>query len=305
MLFCDSYLQPKTLHEALVMLRDAPEGSRLIAGATDILPWAREGRAGDVRLPQLIDVTGIEQCAGWRREGERVRLNAGVVYQDFLENESLSALLPNMPYCSAWFADDQIRRQATLVGNIVNASPAGDGFPPMLTHNADLELARLDGDRVATRTVPVIDFVTGPGRTLLEPGEIATAVTCDAMEGYGGSFQKVGLRRSLVISAVCCAALVKTDRSGEVFEDVRLALGGVGPRPIRLTEIEEMLRGREVTRRLVAEASLIPARHVASRSRVEYRRAVVQGFVQAAIEDALVALGAPRPKPEQREAVDA
>jgi len=305
MLLCDSYLQPKTLHEALVMLRDAPEGSRLVAGATDILPWAREGRAGDVHLPRLIDITGVEEFLGWRREGERVRLNAGVVYQDFLEDEDLVRMLPNMPHCSAWFADDQIRRQATLVGNIVNASPAGDGFPPMLTHDADLELARLDGERVVTRTVPVIDFMTGPGRTLLEPGEIATAVTCDAMEGYGGSFQKVGLRRSLVISAVCFAALVKTDPSGGVFEDVRLAMGGVGPRPVRLTEVEDLLRGRAATESLVSEASAIPAKYVASRSRVEYRRRVVQGFVQAAIDDALKALGASRPKPEQREAVDA
>ncbi|WP_102224453.1 FAD binding domain-containing protein [Acidimangrovimonas sediminis] len=305
MLYCDTYLQPATLLEALRMLQAAPEGSRIVAGATDLLPWAREGRGGDVRVPQLIDVTRVEGFAGWRREGDRVRLNAGTVYQEFLEDDGLVRLLPNMPHCAAWFADDQIRRQATLIGNIVNASPAGDGFPPVLTLNAEIELARLEGDRVATRTVSVEEFVTGPGRTLMQPGEIATAVTCDAMEGYGGSFQKVGLRRSLVISAVCCAALVKTDASGRVFEDVRLALGGVGPRPVRLRDIEEMLRGREMTPELVAEASILPARHVASRSRVEYRRAVVQGFVEAAIEEALVALGAPRTHATEREAVHA
>lgn len=305
MLYCDTYLQPTTLREALELLRDAPSGSRLIAGATDLLPWARQGRAGDVRVPQLIDVTRIEEFSGWRQEGDRVRLNAGTVYQDFLEDPDLVRLLPNMPHCSAWFADDQIRRQATLVGNIVNASPAGDGLPPMLTLNSAIEIARLDGDKVMTRTVPVEDFITGPGRNVLQSGEIATAVTCDAMQGYGGSFQKVGLRRSLVISAVCCSALVKTDPSGKVFEEVRLALGGVGPRPVRLRDIEDMLRGQPLTSDLVARASILPARHVASRSRVEYRRAVVQGFVEAAIEDALVAVGAPRTHSAEREAVHA
>ncbi len=105
-----------------------------------------------------------------------------------------------------------------------------------------------------------------------------------------------------MISAVCAAALVKLDATGTIFEDVRLALGGIGPVPMRLTDIEAMLRGQRITRKLVAEASVLPADRVASRSRVAYRRNVVRGFVEAAIEDALVALGSPIPTPAQREA---
>jgi carbon-monoxide dehydrogenase medium subunit/xanthine dehydrogenase FAD-binding subunit len=105
-----------------------------------------------------------------------------------------------------------------------------------------------------------------------------------------------------VISTVCAAALVKTDAAGEIFEDVRLALAGIGPVPMRLNDIEAMLKGRRITRQLVAEASAIPADRVASRGRRDYRRAVVRGFVEAAIEDALVACGAPRPGTAQREA---
>lgn len=301
MLSCDTYLMPTSLAEALTLWRDAPAGSRLLAGATDILPWAREGRAGDVHLASIIDVSRVAEFQGYAVQGDRVRLNANVVYQDFMEDAELMRLLPTMPGCAAWFADDQIRRQATLVGNIVNASPAGDGLPPVLVHQGDIELARLEDESVVTRTMPVVDFITGPGQTDLKPGEIATAVTLDAMPDHGGSFQKVGLRRSLVISAVCCAALVKADPSGTRFEDVRLALGGIGPRPIRLHQIEDMLRGQEMTHDLVARASLIPADLVASRSRIAYRRAVVAGFVEAAIEDALVALGAPKPNSDQRE----
>ncbi|WP_268935180.1 FAD binding domain-containing protein [Pararhizobium mangrovi] len=296
---------PTSLKEALEAWAAAPKGSRLVAGATDILPWAREGRGGDVHLPSMIDLSRVTELCGYEVQGDRVRLNANVVYQVFLEDKTLIRLLPNMPYCAAWFADDQIRQQATLVGNIVNASPAGDGIPPVLTLNGEIELARLDHGAVASRRMPVSDFITGPGRTEMAPGEIATAVILDAMEGYGGSFQKVGLRRSLVISAVCCTALIKTGDDGRIIEDVRLALGGIGPRPIRLRDIEEMLRGRQMTSELVAEASLKPAEMVASRSRVEYRRAVTSGFVEAAIEDALVTLGAPKPEPDQRETLHA
>ncbi len=302
MLTCDEYLMPANLSDALGLWAGAPEGSRLVAGATDILPWAREGRAGDVHLPALIDLSRVTELNGYRIEGGKVRLGANIVYQQFLEDERLRRHLPCMPACAVWFADDQIRQQATLAGNIVNASPAADGTPPVLAMNGEIEIARLNGNGIETRTVSVQTFVQGPGKTALAADEIVTAIICDDCEGYGGSFQKVGQRRSLVISAVCAAALVKADASGETLEDVRLAIGGVGPLPARLTDIEAMLRGRRIGRQLVADAAALAADRVASRTRRDYRRSVVGGFVEAAIEDALVACGAPRPGNARREA---
>ncbi|TYB81311.1 FAD binding domain-containing protein [Maritimibacter fusiformis] len=304
MLSCRSYQMPKSLAEALALWRGAPEGSRLIAGATDILPWAREGRAGDVEIDTLIDLSRVAELSGYQQKDGRIRLGANVVWQDFLTDPVLARSLPCMPFCSVWFADDQIRQQATLAGNLVNASPAADGTPPVIALNGDIEIARLDGDTVVTRTMPVADFISGPGRTDLKPGEIVVAVTVDALPGYGGSYQKVGQRRSLVISSVCCAAVVKTDPSGKVFEDVRLALGGVGPKPMRLTETEAMLRGKAISADLIERASAGPVDLVASRTRVDYRRTVVRGFVRAAVEDAL-AHAAQSAQSEEKETANA
>jgi len=301
MLTCDEYLMPTTLEGALDHWSSAPDGARLVAGATDILPWAREGRAGDVHLPAMIDLSRVDELSGYRIEDGKVRLGANVVYQQFLTDAELIRHLPCMPHCSIWFADDQIREQATLAGNVVNASPAADGTPPLVAMDAEVEIASLENGNVVRRTLAVSDFVHGPGRTDLQPAEIVTAITIPSFEGYGGSFQKVGQRRSLVISAVCAAALVKTDDTGECFEDVRLALGGIGPVPVRLHETEALLKGQKINRQLIADASIAPAEYVASRTRQEYRRAVVRGFVEAAIEDALVACGAPKPGPAERE----
>jgi carbon-monoxide dehydrogenase medium subunit/xanthine dehydrogenase FAD-binding subunit len=305
MLTCDAYFMPASLEAALTLWARAPEGSRLVAGATDLLPWVREGRAGDVHLPAMIDLSRVEELRGYRLEDGNVRLGANVAYQRFLEDKTLRRHLPCMPYCAVWFADDQIREQATLIGNIVNASPAADGTSPVLAMDGVLEIARLENDRIETRAITVEDFILGPGKTALQPGEIITALTCSSMEGYGGSFQKVGQRRSLVISAVCAAALVKTDAGGETFLDVRLALGGVGPVPMRLRDVEDMLRGKRITRQLVAAAAALPAGRVASRSRREYRRAVLRGFIEAAIEDALADCGAPAPSIANRETAHA
>jgi len=287
MLTCETYHMPTSLKEALTLWTAAPDGSRLISGGTDILPWAREGRAGDVHLPELIDVTRIPELSGHQIINARVHLGANTVYQDFLTEGTLRRSLPCMPYCAIWFADDQIREQATLVGNLVNASPVADGTPPVVALNGEIELARLEDGEIVRRVVPVIDFIEGPGKTRIADNEIATKVILDAVNGYGGSFQKVGLRRSLVISVACCAALVKTDRDGRVFENVRVALGGVGPRPIRLAEVEAKLQGARISRKLITQVAELAADTVASRSRQEYRREVVVNFVRAALEEAL------------------
>ncbi len=299
MLSWDEYHMPDSLEAALALWRDAPADSRLVAGATDLLPWAREGRGGDVCLPMVIDLSRVPELAGYALtdDGGRLRLGANVTYQDFLDDPRLVRLLPVMPPCAVWFADDQIRRQATLVGNLVNASPAGDGMPPVLALNGVIELARIDGGSVRRREMKVADFITGPGRTQLQPGEIATAVTLDALPGYGASFQKVGQRRALVISAVCCAALVRLDGDGRRIADLRLAIGGIGPRPLRLSGAENLLRGQAPEPALIARAGAEAAGLVASRSRVEYRRRVAAGFVAAALAEAIAALG-PSPAAE-------
>jgi carbon-monoxide dehydrogenase medium subunit/xanthine dehydrogenase FAD-binding subunit len=196
-----------------------------------------------------------------------------------------------MPHCAVWFADDQIREQATLAGNIVNASPAADGTPPMIAMNGAIELARLEDGAVTRRTLPVADFVTGPGTTVLGDDEIVTAVECDSMAGYGGSFEKVGQRRSLVIATVCTACLVKPSPDRKSFHDVRLAIGGVGPVPLRLAHIEDFLKNRPVTRDILRQASKMTDGLINSRTRRAYRGEVLSGFIERALEDALADCG--------------
>ncbi len=214
MLTCDEYLTPPTLAEAFAALARHRGRCRVVAGCTDTYPWAREGRAGDVDIPVLIDVSKIPELNELRIDDKRVRLGAATAIQRFLDDPRLARALPEMPRCAVWFADDQIRAQATVGGNIVNASPAADATPCLIAHEAEVELAKDDGGKIARRRMKLADFVTGPSRTALEEGELLTAVECDALPGYGGSFEKVGHRRSLVISLVCLATLIKLDAAG-------------------------------------------------------------------------------------------
>jgi xanthine dehydrogenase FAD-binding subunit len=292
MLTCDDYLTPKTLAEAFAAMAAHRGRHRVVAGCTDTFPWAREGRAGDVHVPTLIDVSKIPELNDVQVDDKRVRFGAATPIQRFLDNPALGRALPEMPRCAVWFADDQIRAQATIGGNIVNASPAADATPCLIAHEADVELAKDDGGKIARRHMKLADFVTGPGRTELQEGELLTAIECDALPGFGGSFEKVGHRRSLVISLVCLATLIKLDPQGRAIEDARLAIAGIGPRPLRLTDVEQFLKGSALSAARLEQAADMPVNLVASRTRQEYRREVVRGFMARGLINAARRAGA-------------
>ena len=292
MLTCDEYITPASLDEAFDSMAAHRGHYRIVAGATDTLPWAREGRAGDVHIPVLIDVTKIHELRDISVGDKRVRLGAATPVQRFLDDTTLARSLPAMPRCAVWFADDQIRAQATIGGNIVNASPAADATPCLIAHDAEVELAKKSAGKIARRRLKLDQFIVGPNRTMLEDGELVLGVECDSLPNYGGSFEKVGHRRSLVISLVCLATLVKLDAEGRRIDDIRLSLAGVGPKPLRLNSIENFLRGGSLTAERFDQAAEMPLSLVASRTRQEYRREVVRGFMLRGLINAARAAGA-------------
>ena len=292
MLICDEYITPTSLDEAFAAMAQHRGRCRIVAGCTDTLPWAREGRAGDVDVPVLVDVSKIPELNERRVDDKRVRMGAATSIQSFLEDAALAAALPAMPRCAVWFADDQIRAQATIGGNIVNASPAADATPCLIAHEAEVELAKSERGKIGRRRMKLDRFVAGPGRTELADGELLVAVECDALPGHGGSFEKVGHRRSLVISIVCLAALVRLDAQGRACEDVRLAIAGIGPKPVRLNDVEAFLRGSALSADRLERAAEMPVALVASRTRQQYRREVVRGFMLRGLINAARRAGA-------------
>ena len=292
MLLCDQYLTPTSLSEAFDMVEAHRGRYRFVAGATDLLPWAREGRAGDVHIPVLIDMTRVPELKEITVDENHVRLGAATPIQRFLDDPALGRVMPAMPRCAVWFADDQLRESATIGGNVVNASPAADLIPPLFAHDAVIELASRKNGRIETRKLPIDEFIAGPGQTKLAEDEILTAIECESLPGYGGSFEKVGHRRSLVISTVCLATMVKLDANGRICKDVRLAIGGIGPVPVRLHDVEQFLISGPLNASRLEQAADMPVNLVRSRTRQDYRREVVRGFMLRGLFNAARRAGA-------------
>lgn len=281
MLIYQNYLTPLSLSEVFsALVKHSGESYKLIAGGTDILPWARQGRAGDVELNTLIDVSGVRELRGIEVVNGVIRVGAATTIADFIRSEELRTFASVLSRCAVWFADDQIRAQATVGGNIINASPAGDSQPALLVHNCQVVLAKQDVGGVSYRTLPLSDFIQGPGCTDLREGEVLAHLELDALRGYGVAFEKVGHRRSLVISTVCLAAAARRNPMTDRLDDFRIAIAAVGPVPVRLEAVEKVLVGKKPTGKLLREVAGQVADYVRSRSRQDYRKEVLENFVE-------------------------
>ena len=294
MLTFDQYLTPESLDDAFDMLHRIP-AARLLAGATDLLPWAREGRAGDVHLPAVIDISRVDDLSGISQQGARIRLGANTPISALQLHPLLQQQAPVLGSCALWFADDQIREQATVGGNLVNASPAGDTQPALLALNTHVTIARRESGRILERSVPLSEFILGPSKTLLQPEEILVRLEFDALPQHGVSFEKVGHRRSLAISTVCLATVVRLDADKRI-QDLRIAIGAVGPVPERLSDIEDLLTGIKPTSAALREASNRVVDRVRSRSRQSYRREVLSNFVERSLVTAIAHAGLELPR---------
>ena len=216
---------------------------RLIAGGTDLLVQMRAGRA----VPRLIDVSNLSDAPPivTQRDGS-VELSALAPISHVIG--ALGGRLPALASSARLFGSIQIRNRATIGGNLQNASPAADMVPPLVAAGAT---AHLDGPR-GERDVLVAELATGPGRTVLEPGEWISTVTVPLAEGEEG-FRKLGGREAMAISIVNLAWRWSRAEDGTV-SGVRIAVGAAAPTVIRAERAEQQLEGRRPTPEVVSSA---------------------------------------------------
>jgi CO/xanthine dehydrogenase FAD-binding subunit len=182
-------------------------------------------------------------------------------------------------------ASEQIRNVMTVGGNLANASPAGDLINPLLLLNAQLTLASADG----TRTVPVETFFTGPGQTVLRPGELIVEASFPVPSpDRVFRFEKAGTRPAMECSFVT-VGLAYTVRDG-ALDAVRVSFGAVAPTPLRGRKTESVLEGSQPSSELAARAATAAEEEIRPISDVRgsdcYRRALTGVFLRRFLEEA-------------------
>jgi CO/xanthine dehydrogenase FAD-binding subunit len=174
----------------------------------------------------------------------------------------------------------QIQNVGTVIGNLVNASPAADGIPCLLALDAEIELASASG----TRALPVAEFVRGPRQTARRPDEIATGLCIPTDPAPArATFEKLGARRYLVISIVMVAAVARFAPDGRIAA-ARIAVGSCSAVARRLADLEGALTGAFPDRGLVTADHLAPLAPIDDiRATAAYRGAAALELVRRAV----------------------
>jgi carbon-monoxide dehydrogenase medium subunit len=166
----------------------------------------------------------------------------------------------------------QIQSRASIGGNLCNSSPAADTIPALIAHNATCILAGPKGQR----EVKAEDFCTGPGRNVLEPGELLVTLIFPPPESHASSaYERFIPRNEMDIAVVGAGSWLKLSADGTSVEKARISLGAVAPTPRRAAEASQGLAGKPATEASFAEAGEL-AKKVATpitdmRGPAEYR----------------------------------
>jgi CO/xanthine dehydrogenase FAD-binding subunit len=222
--------------------------------------------------------------------GGGLRIGALTTHGDLEASAVVTQRWTALSDASALVGSPATRHLGTVGGNVCNASPAMELGSPLLVFEASIELASAGG----FRSVPFSSFVTGPGRTSAQPGELMTAVVLPPLQGpgrVGSAYIRLEYRQAMEIAIVGAAAMLRLDETDRCI-DVRVALTAVAPTCVRAVETEEMLRGKTIDPGLLeraasaATASASPIDDV--RAGADYRRAMVPVLVRRALTRAVV-----------------
>ncbi len=257
---------PASLTEALELLGEYGNRAKPIAGGTDLMIELDRGAHAGVDC--LIDLTRIEGFDTIELADAVEPADAGnpgratlVLGPLVTHNRCVTSTVVRqhgLPLAQACLevGSPPLRNRATVIGNIVTASPANDTISALMVLDAELTLQSVRG----TRTVPLVEFYTGVRSTVLQADELVTAVRTRALgEDWRAVYVKSGLRRAQAISVVHSALACRVDDSGVIVE-ARVAVGSVAPTVVRLDEVERALVGQPLN----ADSAGELATHVAA-----------------------------------------
>lgn len=267
----------RMLQEAISWLDQNGSQARILAGGTDLLVQMKLGRLSP---PKVLYIGRINELKHFQVDGG-VTLGALVTFYELERAPVIKEQYAALYEAARAFTGTQIKVMGTVGGNLCNASPAADSAPPLLVFGAQVRLESVRGER----EVPLESFFLGPGKTVVEPGEILTQIYLPSPAPHTGSaFLKVG-RVGADIAKVNTAVWVMRDR--ETVVDCKIALGSVAPTPLRARRAESLLRGQVFTLAVAEEAAGLAAQEIAPitdvRSTAEYRRAVARVLVRDAL----------------------
>ena len=266
------YVRPRDLDEATAT-RAAHPGWMVLAGGTDLMV-----NANHRLVPSgILDLWRLGELCFIHVGDTAITIGAGTTWSEVERHAEIRRQLAPLALAAREIGALQIQARGTLGGNVGTSSPVGDSLPALLALDAELEVASVRG----RRRVPYHEWCTGYRTTKLAPDELIVAAHLPLPDASTRTtWRKVGTRRAQSISKVMGAAAITLD--GDTVVSARVALGAVANRPIRVTAVEDAVRGQRLgpaadAARAALRTAIQPIDDV--RSTATYRHEVAENLV--------------------------
>jgi CO/xanthine dehydrogenase FAD-binding subunit len=231
------YTRPETVAEAIEALGSGAGEARAIAGGQTLVPMMSLGLAA----PDLVVDIGRLPLAGTERVNGSVALGALTRHRELERSDELARQLPLAAEAAHYIGNPRVRNRGTLGGSLSHADPASELGAVALAYGGTVVIAGPEGER----SVPIEDFFKGYFTTAVGAGELLTRVELELPPpGTGHGFSEIANRADDFATAAA-TALVTVDERGACTE-ARLALAGVGDRPVRCEPAEKLCGGERL-----------------------------------------------------------
>jgi len=277
------YAAPQSVGDATRLLATTPH-ALLLAGGTDLLVQLRSGRK---TADLVIDAKHIPELNEIRYDPARgLTLGAAVPCYRIYGDAAVTRNYPSLADVAAIIGGTQIQGRASIGGNLCNAAPSADAVPLLMALQATCRIAGGSG----VREVAVEDFCTGPGRNVLQPGEMLVSLHLPAAGARSGARYLRFIPRNEMDIAVAGAGVAVTLDNG-TFRSARIALSAVAPTPLLVREAGEWLAGKPVNAESIhaaAEMAKAAAKPITDmRGTTEYRKHLCAVLTRRALEAAV------------------
>lgn len=243
------YAAPMSLEEAVATLAKNDGAARCLAGGTDLVDHIRTGR---LTPNVVIDVKKIPELNVLELSDQGLRVGAATPCWRIYGHEGIVSGYSALADSCHIIGGIQIQSRASVGGNLCNSGPAADSTPSLIALGAVCVISGPKG----RREVPAEQFCTGPGKNVLQPGEILVELKFPPRAAQSGShYRRFIPRNEMDIAVVGVGASVTLDSTGDNFVSARVALGAVGPTPLYVPAIGEAVANQPVSDATFAKAA--------------------------------------------------
>jgi len=279
------YLEPETIEEALAMLSKHGGKSKIIAGGTDLMLQMRLKRIKPEYVIDITEIPGLDYITFDDKQG--LRLGALTTIRALETSVELKKKFPIISQAAGQLGSVAIRNVATLGGNLCNALPSAETAQVLVALSAQVRSVGPGGER----TLPLEDFFTGVGETVLKPDELLLEIMVPGPAPHtSGIYIKHAARGSIDLAIVNIAVVMTMEPDKKGCNDARIVLGAVAPTPLRARKAEDVLKGKTIDEGLIDRAAQVASdeshpRRGSIRGSYEYKKEMVRVLTGRALRE--------------------